>query len=295
MTEASYADARVAFIATLGGKPQVATFALDILLNERLRVERVVALHLSPNDLRIERSTALLRREFDSHAAYRGRIRFDAVTIRDKPDGVLTALHPHVSGRAIEQVDDFAAADAIWLTTHRLLAALKSEAYRVVLCVTGGPRLVGLMALSAASLLFASHDRCVHLYTPKTIRDQSGEGDVLHIPPGSGVRLVPVPLLPLGMIAPNLQAAASATPEQIIGERRRMLSEHELRRCAEVVRRLTPRQRQVLRELARKHADMRALADNLSISVTTLSTHKARIFEECRIAWAMPHGAKMTA
>jgi FixJ family two-component response regulator len=113
------------------------------------------------------------------------------------------------------------------------------------------------------------------------------------------VRLVPVPLLPLGMIAPNLQAAASATPEQIIGERRRMLSEHELRRCAEVVRRLTRRQKYVLRELVRngtvEHADMRTLADKLNISVTTLNTHKARIFDECRIAWTMPHEAKVTA
>jgi CRISPR-associated protein Csx14 len=224
-------------IVTLGGKPQVLTYALDQLLAQGATVGRVVAMHLAPTDPRIQRCLDVLRREFETHPPYRDHIRFDSVSIRERPNAVLSALRAATSGRAIERIDDFAAPDAIWLTTHRLIAALKEEGQRIELCVTGGPRLIGLQAVSAASLLFASHDRCRHLFTPPDLRERAGEGAILHRAPDDlPGRLVPVPLLPMGMIAPNLRAATAATPEDIIGDRTRMLSAQELRRCEDVLR-----------------------------------------------------------
>jgi DNA-directed RNA polymerase specialized sigma24 family protein len=108
------------------------------------------------------------------------------------------------------------------------------------------------------------------------------------------VRLVAVPLLPLGMIAPNLQAAASATPEQIIGERRQMLTAQELKRCEDVLRRLTPRQRQVVQAFAHEGATVDGVARAFHVTEATLNTHKTRIFEECRIAWGLPQDEKLT-
>lgn len=282
-------------IATLGGKPQVVTFALDACLRLGIDVERVVAMHLAPSDARVQRSLDGLASEFATHAAYKHRIRFDTVTIRERPSGSNLPSSVVTSGRAIAHIEDIAAPDAIWLTTHRLITTLKSEGYRIELCVSGGPRLIGFQAISAASLLFAMHDRCWHLFTPPDLRVRAGEGEILHAaeddPP---IRLIAVPLLPMGMIAPNLQAAASATPEEIIGERTRTLSAQELRRCEDVLRQLTPRQREVLREFARDGAEVRSVADKLHISETTLNSHKTRIFEECRIAWGLPEGARLT-
>jgi CRISPR-associated protein Csx14 len=281
-------------IATLGGKPQVLTFALDALLAAGLPIERVLAIHLSPEDPRIQRSINLLRHEFETFGRYRGRLHFDTFTIRASPNPLSSTLHALTGGRAVASVEEPAAPDAIWLTTHRLVMALKTEGYGVALCVTGGPRLVGLQAMSAASLLFGSHDRCVHLFTPTELRERAGEGAVLHAPPDGGVRLIPVPLLPLGLIAPSLQAAASATPEDVIGERRRVMSAQDAQRCRDVIRNLTPRQREVLREFARDGADVQGVADKLHITANTLNSHKTHIYDECRNAWGLPHDAPLT-
>lgn len=295
MAPAPHDEARAALIVTLGGKPQVLTFALDQLLAQGAAVSRVVAMHLAPTDARIQRSLDVLRREFEIHPTYRDHIRFDSVSIRERPNAVLSSLHAATSGRAIEHIEDFAAPDAIWLTTHRLVAALKDEGQRIDMCVTGGPRLIGLQAVSAASLLFASHDRCWHLFTPPDLRERAGEGAILHRGAGDpAVRLVPVPLLPMGMIAPNLRAAAAATPEDIIGDRARVLSAQELRRCEDVLRQLTPRQRRVLREFARDGADVGGVADKLSVSKHTINSHKTPIFDACRAAWALPTSAAVS-
>jgi CRISPR-associated protein Csx14 len=273
----------------------VLTFALDQLLAQGAAISHVIAMHLAPTDPRIQHCLDILRREFEVHPAYRDHIRFDSVSIRERPNGVLSTLHAAMSGRAIERIEDFAAADAIWLTTHRLIAALKDAGQRIEMCVTGGPRLIGLQAVSAASLLFAPHDRCWHLFTPPDLRERAGEGAILHRGAGDpAVRLVPVPLLPMGMIAPNLRAAAAATPEDIIGDRTRVLSAQELRRCEEVLRQLTPRQRRVLREFARDGADVGGVADKLSVSKHTINSHKTPIFDACRAVWALPMGAAVS-
>jgi len=281
-------------IATLGGKPQIVTFTLDALLGVGMPIERVLAIHLSPEDARIQRSINILRHEFGTFGRYKGQIHFDTFTIRANPNALVSTLHPLTGGQAVVSVEEVTAADAIWLTAHRLVMALKAEGYRIELCVTGGPRLIGLQAMSAASLLFGSYDRCLHLFTPPGLRAQAGEGELLHAPRDAGIRLVPVPLLPLGMIAPSLQAAASARPEDVIGEQKRVLSAQEAQRCQGVIHSLTHRQRQVLHEFARDGADSQRVADKLYITVNTLNTHKTRIFDECRIAWGLPHAALLT-
>lgn len=285
-----------ALIATLGGKPQVVTFAVDALLNQRVALHRVCAVHLAPSDPAIQSSVSLLRHEFDHYPFYRRyarrsgvHLRFDSFPIRERPVEALASLHGAASGRAIERIDDFAAPTAIWLTVHRLIAALKREGYAIILLVTGGPRMIGLQALSAASLLFDMHDQCLHLYTPPELRERAGRGDILHRSVDDPeVRLIQVPLLPINMIAPGLQQAALASPQDVLTNGRDRLSQRDLQCAQQVLGRLTPRQRDVLRELARAGADSATVMRRLNITQATLDSHKARIFEECRIAWDLP-------
>ncbi|MCS7054655.1 MAG: CRISPR-associated ring nuclease [Thermoflexales bacterium] len=291
-----------ALIATLGGKPQVVTFAVDELLDQHIALHRVCAVHLAPSDPAIQRSLSLLRQAFDTHPPYQRyaerlgtRLRFDSFTIRERSSDVPDSMSGVASGRAIERIDDFAAPTAIWLTVHRLIAALKREGYAVILLVTGGPRLIGLQALSAASLLFDMHDQCLHLYTPPELRERAGRGDILHRSPDDPeVRLVQVPLLPINMIAPGLQQAALASPQDVLADGKNRLSQRDLQCARQVLGRLTPRQREVLREFARSGADSTTVAHRLNITQATLDSHKARIFEECRIAWGLPQNKRLS-
>lgn len=295
-------DIPTALIATLGGKPQIVTFAVDELLRQRVTLHRVCALHLSPTDPAIQRSLSSLRHEFDNYPSYRRyaerlgvHLRFDSFTVRERPGEALATLHSSAGGRAIERIDDFAAPSAIWLTVHRLITALKREGYAIILLVTGGPRLLGLQALSAASLLFDMHDQCLHLYTPPALRERAGRGEILHRSEDDpAIRLVHVPLLPINMIAPNLQEAALASPQDVLESGKSRLSRQDRQRVRQVVGRLTPRQREVLREFARDGADSATVARRLSITQATLDSHKARIFEECRIAWELPEKKRLS-
>ncbi len=289
----------ISLIATLGGKPQIVTFALDELLRLGAAVERVCVVHLAPTDPAIQRSIGILQREFEQHPAYQHAtglpIRLDSFVIRERPGGTLASMHTAASGRAIARVDEIAAPNAIWLTVHRLIAALKQEGFAITLLVTGGPRLIGLQALSAASLLFDMHDQCLHLYTPPELREQAGHGAILHRRPGDPpVRLIHVPLLPISMIAPNLQEAALASPKDVLESGKGRLSRQDRQCVQQVWGRLTPRQREVLRELVRDGATSAGVAQRLHITQATLDTHKARIFEECRIAWGLPERKRLS-
>lgn len=283
-----------AYIATLGGKAQNFTFPLDVLMRQGLPIVRALALHLAPDDRRTARTLNQLRDDFEKHVGYAHRVHFDSVVIRENPPDSLIALHSATAGHAINDVDHPAAADAIWMTAHHLIRALQNAGYTIALCVTGGPRLIGLQAMSVASLLFRHRDMCYHLFTPRMLRVEAGEGAILHAPASAGIQLIEVPLLPLGMIAPSLQAAAAATPEAVLGEGRRVLTAQEQQRCEAVLKRLKPRAIEVLRAFARDGADVASVSRELHIGANTVNSHKTHIFDECRAAWEMPHATRLT-
>ena len=283
---------KVALIATLGGKAQVVTFALDCLQQMGQTVQRVIVVHLAPSDIRIQRALHQLRQCLAND--YAQPIRFENYPIRDQPDAEM--MHKYwrglpISGRAIMDEDDFALAEASRWTFHRLISAVRNDGYQIELCMTGGPRAMGFQAMTAATLAFASHDRCWHLYTPRSVREKAGEGQILHLSADSGIRLVSVPLLPIGAVFPNLQMAMNLSPDQILREGHQYIDQQELQRCKQVLQHLTPRQRQVLYTFATQpDSDAKQIAALLSIGLATLHTHKTCIYGECRNAWELPEG-----
>ncbi|MCS7061698.1 MAG: CRISPR-associated ring nuclease [Anaerolineae bacterium] len=286
-----------ALIATMGGKPQVVTFALDALLNIGSPVERVCVVHLSTRDPRIQRALDVLHADF--RVTYgRRSLRLDSVPIHAVLPG--HSAQTAVRGRPIDSVDEPDAPEAIWMTLHRLIATLRAEGYRIEMCVTGGPRLIALQALSVAALLLTPQDRCWHLYTPPALRDAAGEGRILHVTPdvapnGETVYLVPVPVLPLGLWIPGLQQAAFQSPDQILSAGRQWLSAQDEERCREVLGRLTQRQRDVLRVFADGAMTVREAAQRLHVSVHTINSHLNVIRQECRNAWGLSAEDKVDA
>lgn len=282
----------IALVVTLGGKPQIATFALDALLAMGVPVARVYVLHLSAADPRVKAALDSLTNEFRTHATYqRAGLTLESRPVRPVRNIASDGIHP-VLGSPIEQVDDAQAADAIWMTTQTLIAALKSEGCAVHLCLTGGPRLMALQALSAASLMLGGGDECWHVFTPLDVREEAGDGAVLHAP-DRGIRLVRVPLLPLGGLAPTLRSMAFAKPEDVIAAGERRLSAEHEKRCGRVWERLTPKQREVLRVFAKGATSHAEALKILSMSGSTLSTHISAILALVRDVWEEPSDLKL--
>jgi CRISPR-associated protein Csx14 len=262
-------------LVTMGGQAQVVTFTLDALLELGEEVSTVLVLHLSPQDPRVRHALAQLSGEFAGER-YHGR----SLVFRHLPI--------QAGGTPLSAIRDARDAEAVWAMSRDLLAELKRDGQQLHLCIAGGPRLLAL-TITTASLLQCDHRDCLwHLYTPRAFIEQARDGAILHAPPEAGVRLVPVPMVPWGAYFPALQALARpAMPSSLPPD------PADAACCAAVWAQLTDRQRDVLHVLAEGLLPQDA-AEQLCITLKTLDTHKTEIFAECRNAWALPQGARLT-
>lgn len=262
------------FVTTMGGQAQVVTFALDWLLAQGEAVRDVVVAHLSPENPRVNHALSQLAAEF-SGDRYAGRpCRFRHV-----------AIHAH--GVALTDLRNEADAEATWQTVHDLVAALKAEGCTLHVCIAGGRRLMGLLAMSAAMLHFGHRDKLWHLYTPDELRQRAFEGAIMHVGSEAGVRLIQVPMAPWGVYFPGLRAMVGLPSSQVMATHVQQLASQDRARCRRVVEHLTDRQVAVLQVFAAGRTPQE-VAEALNISLKTVDTHKTIILAECRIEWPSP-------
>lgn len=272
-------DASSALIATLGGKPHIVTFVLDALLARGEPIREVIVVHPSPRHGRLHRSLTRLAAEFPGDEYVGKPCRLRSVPLRSN------------LGR-VEDIRNEADADAAWITIHELFGSLKQQERRIHLCLAGGRRLLGMLTLSAAMLHFGHNDRAWHLYTSDELRECAGDGAVMHAGPDDEVRLIQVPLVPWGAYFPGIRALLATSPAQVIMAQQHMLDETERARCEQVLARLTDRQCEVLRAFADGGAPQE-VAEQLSISLKTVDSHKTQVLAECRVAWNLPEGSRL--
>ena len=254
-------------IATLGGQPQVVTLALDALLARGETIGELIVVHLSERNPRYRAALAQLAGEF-ANDDYHGR------RCRYRPQAVTQAGQP---------IDDLASEVAIGAalnTFTRLIQRLKQQDRAIHLCLSGGRRLLGMLAMSAIQLYGDHADQIWHLYSSDAVRQRTADGAELHLPGEPEVWLVRVPALPMGQYFPWLRAPGSAAPPMPT------LDVDEHARCRAVVEQLTPSRREVLRAIARGLPPQAAAAE-LRVEISTIHAHKTPIFELCRIAWGL--------
>lgn len=267
-------------VATLGGQPQVVTFALDALLARGERIREVVVLHLGPENPRFGRALARLGEEFAGDR-YRGqRMRFRPIPVRGP------------RGRLVD-IRDEAEAEIALRAVHELIATLKAQGRRLHVCIAGGRRLLALLTTSAAMLHFTHQDRLWHLYTPEEFLARADEGAIMHAGPEDGVRLIQVPIVPWGAYFPQLRQLAQAVANPAAVAPILGLDRVEWRRCQAVIERLTSRQCEVLRAFA-AGATPQEVAEALCITLSTVDDHKKVILAECRNAWGMAENTRLT-
>lgn len=256
-------------IATLGGQPQVVTLALDALMGRGEPIGEVVVVHLSERNPRYRAALAALASEFAGDR-YHGR------PCRYRP---LAVTQGHVP---IEDLASEAATGAALNTFSRLIQQLKRQDRAIHLCLSGGRRLLGMLAMSAIQLYGDHADQVWHLYSTDAVRERTAGGASLHLPPTPEVRLVRVPILPLGQYFPWMRPPDGMTPA--VQAQARAIDESEQARCRQVVEQLTPSRREVLRAIARGLTPQEAAAD-LKVEISTIHAHKTPIFELCRNVW----------
>ncbi|MBX7250979.1 MAG: LuxR C-terminal-related transcriptional regulator [Candidatus Promineofilum sp.] len=264
----------ITVVATLGGQPQVVTFALDALLQD-YTIKEMIVLYLASSDERMVRALGKLAAEFKGNH-YRGySIPFQALPIG--------AGH-----QPLADIYDESDADAVFQFVYSLIVQLKAEGRMLHVCISGGRRILGLLTLSAAMLHFGHQDRLWHMYTPPEWQAEAHDGALMHLPADSGFQMIQVPMMAWGRYLPGLRDFVHPIADgDVLARPRRLLDAVERARCRAVVERLTPRQQDVLRLLA-GGLHPRAAAEALSIEPSTVDSHKTVILAECRNEWALP-------
>ena len=265
---------RTILIATLGGQPQVVTFALDLLMERGEKIDEVAVVHLGR-----ERYLRALRRLGEAFPGdnYRGR----RCHLRPVP------IYAGEKGEILEDIRNDRDAAAVWRTWHELIRQLKAERAHLHLLLSGGRRMLALLAVSAAMLQLEPGDHIWHIFTPDELQRQARDGALLHAPPDAGIKLLSVPIAMLGSYFPAIRALMSTEPEMVLAHQTKWLDTDERGRCMKVWRELSSRQKDVLRAFA-QGLGRNEVASQLFISVKTVDSHKSRILDECRVAWELP-------
>ncbi len=265
-------------VATLGGQPQIVTFTLDLLLQAHYPISEVIVVHPKADpQSRLQQSLYRLYTEFTS----------------DYYQMAQRSIHFHsrvleIDHQPIDDISDENHADGTLDTIHRLIGDLKRQGYRIHLSVSGGRRLMGLLAISVASLNFDRHDNIWHIYTPDELQVQVQDGKVMHVPKDAGVKLIKGPFFALGAyVNPSINSFRSAQEEQ-----RRQMDAQEHARCTEVASKATPAQLKVLQAFA-KGLRPQQVAGELSIALATVNTHKTALLDHCHNAWNVPGNERL--
>ncbi len=263
-------------LATLGGQPQVVTFTLDLLLRDGFPISEVFVIHPKASDPRLQRSLACLRAQFIDD-----RYHIDGRTINCRFDTRVLRLN---NGPMDDILDDVGAVGA-HETIYHLIRELKQQRQCIVhLSVTGGRRIMALLAISAAQLNFKHTDHIWHIYTPGEFRQRANEGAIMHTSPEDGVRLFTVPFVPWGSYFPGLPQSSDS---------RSQMDPQELERCTRVIIALTESQRKTLQAFARG-LNRKQVAEDLKISLKTVDAHKTVIYEKCCEVWNVPSDESIT-
>lgn len=269
-------DRQTTLICTLGGQPQIATFALDALLAQDVPVANLILLHLSPENPRYNNSLKKLTQQFTNHV-YAGR-------------PLHVQSHPlRLDTQTLADIQDESDANTAWEAINELIIDLKNKRHTLHICISGGRRVLGLLTMSAAMLHFGHQDVLWHMYTPDELRHAASEGAIMHTPPGSDFRLIRVPMMPWGSYFPALRQLARPLPEDgdVLAAPRQLLDETERARCTAVFAKLTDRQKDVLHAFA-EGLNPQQVAEKLFITIKTVDSHKTVILAECRNAWNLP-------
>lgn len=260
-------------VATLGGQPQVVTFTLDLLLRDGYPISEVIVVHpKAASQSRLQRALYRLNAEFTGgyYQAKQRTIHFHSFVLE-------------LDGQPIDDISDDLHADGTLNSLHRLIGDLKRQGYRIHLSVSGGRRLISLLATSVVVLNFDHHDYIWHIYTPDRLKKQVDEGKMMHVPADAGVKLIKGPFIMLGAyIPPALPSFRFAQEEQ-----RKQMDAEERRRCTQIAQAATPTQLKVLQAFARSLRPQQ-VAEELSIALVTVNTHKTALLGLCRNAWNIP-------
>ncbi len=275
-----YSGYKHTFVATLGGKPQVVTFTLDMLLQKGIPIYEVIVIHPATSP-RIQQSLNRLRAEFagDSYT-FEGHSR---------PMYFRQQVLSHYD-TVIDDIVDETTAGGTLDTIGELIRSLKRQQRIIHFSISGGRRLMNFLSFSAALLYFDTPDELLHLYTPEHVKERVDQSGTMHIGEEEGRRLIEVPFARAAQ--PFFAMMLNRSPSDTIQTQRAQQRAEERRRCQQVVNVLKDREREILQALA-QGLHPHDVAGRLHLDASTISYYTHKIYRECRNTWDVPENIRL--
>ncbi|MDK2888105.1 CRISPR-associated protein, Csx14 family [Desulfofundulus australicus DSM 11792] len=257
-------------VATLGVEPQVVTITLDHLLSGGEAIVEVVVIYTET--ARVREALEVIGEEFRK-ASYPGiRLRAVPVSSADGPVG------------------DFCTDEDLRALLRTLYGEIRRarQAGVVHLCISGGRKVMGILGMVVAQLLFGPEDRVWHLITEGW---QPGSERRLHLSPEDKAWLVSVPVLRWSEAGVLMQTVAEMNdPAEVVAWYEKLSRANRIKRQREFIERwLTRAEREVVR-LACRGLDNAAIAAALFKQEQTVANQLRGVYEKLRDWLGYPDG-----
>ena len=277
-------------LATLGGKPEIVTFTLDLLLQKHFPISEVIVIHPTSHP-RLAQAVERLSAEFvDDHYTFMGEQRI--IHFRRYP------LRNY--GQPIDDIVDTDSANATLTAMDELIDDLKRRLAVIHFSISGGRRLMSFLSISAALLNFTRRDHLWHICTPEAVKQRVWANGEMHVRLEDDVQLIEVPLarmaqpfLPIALDALHTQPQPKEREQgneprgvQRIQVENEQIENERYARCERVCREASSAQLKVLQALAKGMTPDQA-AIHLNISVTTVRSHMHVVYDLIRNAWGL--------
>ncbi len=252
---------RDVMLASLGSEPQVITYALDILIAEH-PIDEVIIIHTDHPV--INRNIDILREEFN----------------QTYPNVV---LRPVLITNPNGPVKDFLTQEdlrGLLRTLYIEIRRVRQANRRVHICISGGRKVMAVMAMSVAQLLFGPNDQVWYLITKGW---KPGNEQRLHAGESDKTMLLPVPVLRWNEADTLLRTVAELNdPQEVITWYKRLTKKAEEKRKDEFIRHwLTPAELEVTR-LACLGFDNATIAAKLGKQEQTVANQLRGVYEKLR-------------
>lgn len=183
-------------IATVGLEPQVVTLTLDLLFSKSFQIKEVILIYTSHP--MVLSGVQKIKKEFDS-GFYKG-VKLSKVLITQGNEGF----------------EDFRTTDdvnSMLNTMYTLIRKYKKKDSIIHLAIAGGRKLMGIMAIVTAQILFGAKDRVWYLITEGW---KPGASTSMHCSENSNHTLLEVPLLRWDESHLLMDMAEFVTPEELL-------------------------------------------------------------------------------
>jgi CRISPR-associated protein Csx14 len=255
---------RGVMIATLGVEPQVVTISLDFLLSNNEQIVETAIIYTDQEFM--HESLRVIENEFDKMA-------YPGISLRKVPV---------VSPEGIAVKDFYTNEDlkSLFRVLYREIHRARKDDYAINLIVSGGRKVMGIMAMVVAQLLFGSNDRVWHLITEGW---QPGSSRNLHFAKEAKNSLVPVPVLRWSESGTLLKSVAELDdPSQVVVWFEKLNRSARFKRQREFIEHwLTLAEREIVR-LVCKGFDNSVIADTLYKREQTVANQLRNIYEKLR-------------